>query len=77
MIPDLTQVRMLTVEEVARLFRCKPNTVRKKVQAGLFPVPPRGSGKPMLFSSVDLLRYFEDPKAAKQYAPKRGVRGGA
>lgn len=72
MIPDLSQIRMLTLDEVAELFRLKPGTVLKHVQNGTFAVLPRGQGKPMLWSSVDIKRYFEDPKAGLRGAAKRG-----
>lgn len=74
MIPDLSQKRMVSLDEVAALFRRAPKTIKRAVNEGRFPVMPRerGRGNAMQWSSVDLARYFDDPK----WAAKCGTRGG-
>ncbi len=75
MIPDLSQPRMVSLEEVSQLFKRAPSTIKKAVQHGKFPIPPRISGPrtPMQWSSVDLLKYFADPKAKYVAGAKRGT----
>ncbi len=76
--PDLSQPRMVSLGEVAILFDRSTHSVKRHVQHGTFPVEPRvrGKGFDLQWSSADLKRYFEDPRAAKACAAKRGTRRG-
>lgn len=65
---------MVTIEEVAALFNLRPSTIGTYLRNGTFPVPPRiygGRGIPTQWSSVDLRRYFDDPKAFSKPKAKK------
>lgn len=46
---------MLTVEEVAQLFKVKPASIRKKVQRGTIPSHKIKGSKRRWFSKVELM----------------------
>jgi len=72
-IPDLSEPRMLSIDEVALLFNLRPRTVTTYLRNNTFPVPPRIYGKGVVtqWSSVDLRRYFDDPKAFSKPKAKK------
>ena len=55
---DLPEV--LFLEDVAKLLRCSPSTVKRRLRARVFPVPPLpGIDKRPRWSKAALLRWIE------------------
>ena len=57
-VADLPDVLLL--DDLARLFRCSPSTIRRRVRGGVFPVPPLpGVDNRLRFSRVAVERFLE------------------
>lgn len=57
-VGDLPDV--LFLEDVAKLLRCSPSTVKRRLRARIFPVPPLpGIDKRPRWSKAALLRWIE------------------
>ena len=54
-LPDV-----LTIRELARVLRCSESTIKRRLRAGVFPIPPlRGLDKRMRFAKAAVLRYLD------------------
>ncbi|MYN68424.1 MAG: helix-turn-helix domain-containing protein [Acidobacteria bacterium] len=54
-LPDV-----LTIRELARVLRCSESTIKRRLRAGVFPIPPlRGLDKRMRFAKASVLRYLD------------------
>ena len=53
-LPDV-----LFVEDLARMLRCSPSTIRRRVRAGVLPIPMlSGLDKRWRFSRADVAAWF-------------------
>ena len=61
--------RILFIEDVARELRCSPSTIKRRLRADAFPVPPLpGIDKRWRWSAASIKRYFQgaDPRVVSR-----------
>lgn len=58
---DLSGYRLVSLEEVAQMWRISPAALKQRYHAGTFPVLPKEKN-PLRWSSVELREWFEDAR---------------
>ena len=60
-LPDV-----LTLRELARVLRCSESTIKRRLRAGVFPIPTlRGVDKRMRFAKTAVVRYLDSNGRAR------------
>ena len=66
---------VLVIAELARLLRCSPTTIRRRLADGVFPVAPvPGLGRTLRWYTADVRRWLERDSGPQVRSLARGRR---
>ena len=61
MVGTKDPTRVLLIDDVARLLRCSPSTIKRRIRARTFPIPPlRGIDKRLRWSVAAMQQYLQE-----------------